>query len=60
MPDKKQSQPQVNKFATTAREIGCDESEAAFDDRLRKIAKAPPPPDPKPKSRKAGKTEAPE
>lgn len=33
-------QTQVGKFRDAARELGCDENEAAFDERLRKIAKA--------------------
>jgi hypothetical protein len=35
-PDKNQSA----KFRDAARELGCDEDEAAFEKRLRKIAKA--------------------
>jgi hypothetical protein len=31
---------QSQKFVEAARATGCDEDEAAFDDRLRKIAKA--------------------
>jgi hypothetical protein len=30
-------------FINKARELGCDESEAAFEERLRKIAKPAPP-----------------
>ncbi|MGE0760302.1 MAG: hypothetical protein AB7O38_25030 [Pirellulaceae bacterium] len=52
--------PQIDKFIEAARAASSDESAAKFDATLAKIAKAPPPPDPKPKSRKAGKTEAPE
>jgi hypothetical protein len=29
---------QLNKFVQTAREHGCDESEKAFDEKLKKIA----------------------
>ncbi len=29
-------------FIEKAREIGCDEEESAFEDKLRQIAKAPP------------------
>ena len=36
-------QKQKDKFIEKARELGCDEDEAAFDERLRKIAKAQPP-----------------
>jgi hypothetical protein len=35
---------QKEKFIDKARELGCDEDEAAFEKRLRKIAKATPPP----------------
>lgn len=31
---------QGKRFIDKARELGCDEDEAAFEDRLRKIAKA--------------------
>jgi hypothetical protein len=34
---------QSKKFIDKARELGCDEDEAAFEARLKKIAKAPPP-----------------
>jgi hypothetical protein len=37
---------QVEKFADLARELECDEDEAAFDERLKKLAKAPPEPKP--------------
>lgn len=33
---------QSEKFIKTAREIGCDESEDAFKERLRKLVSAPP------------------
>jgi hypothetical protein len=33
---------QVEAFRRVARELGCDEDEAAFEERLRKIAKATP------------------
>ena len=38
------SKNQSAKFKDAARELGCDEDEAVFDERLRKIAKATPPP----------------
>lgn len=43
---KKSNQPtrQVSAFKKAARELECDESEAAFDKKLRKIAKAWPKP----------------
>ncbi len=35
--------PQVDKFKELARELECDEDEDAFDERLKRLAKAPPP-----------------
>lgn len=37
-------QKQKDKFIEKARELGCDEDEAAFEKRLRKIVKATPAP----------------
>jgi hypothetical protein len=34
--------PQLDKFRDLARELECDEDEAAFDERLKKMAKAEP------------------
>jgi hypothetical protein len=51
MPTKPKSQHQ--RFMETARELGCDEDEVAFEKRLKKIAKAKPSDQPKPKGRKA-------
>jgi hypothetical protein len=42
-------QSPLQRFIKKARELGCDEGEAAFEARLRKIAKAPAPKDAKPK-----------
>jgi len=42
---------QSAKFKRAARELGCDEDEAAFDKRLREIAKASPPKQQKPKKK---------
>jgi hypothetical protein len=42
-PTKKQPDEQRRAFVKAARELGCDESEEAFDRALGKIAKAPPP-----------------
>lgn len=36
------AKPQAEKFKEAARELGCDESEKAFDDKLRVIAKQKP------------------
>lgn len=32
--------PQVDKFKQLARELDCDDDQAAFDERLKKLAKA--------------------
>jgi hypothetical protein len=45
---------QSEKFKKASRELGCDEDEAAFEERLRKIAKAPPPKPEKKKPRTGG------
>ncbi len=42
MMSKTQKKVQAEKFRQVARELGCDEDEAAFDDKLRRIAKSPP------------------
>jgi len=39
-----------HKFRDLARELECDEDEAAFDERLKKLAKPPPPVEPVEKS----------
>ena len=36
------TKPQADKFRDLARDLGCDEDEAAFKAKLRKIAKTPP------------------
>jgi hypothetical protein len=36
----KQDKDQSERFIETARELGCDEDEAAFDEKLRRIATA--------------------
>ena len=41
MPDSKAESDQSNKFREIARELECDEDEAAFEDKVRKIATAP-------------------
>jgi hypothetical protein len=35
--------PQPDKFREAARELGCDEDEARFEETVRKVAKAPKP-----------------
>lgn len=42
---KEQDKSQVDKFREAARELETDDSEEAFDAKLKKIAKAPPPKD---------------
>lgn len=36
--------PQADRFIEAARELGCDETEEAFAEKVRKVAKAPVPP----------------
>jgi hypothetical protein len=36
--------PQIEKFREAARELACDDDEAAFEERLRQIMKAKPQP----------------
>ena len=38
-----QAKPQLDKFKDLARELECDDDEAAFDERLKKLATAPKP-----------------
>ncbi len=38
----REEKKQFDKFVSAAREAGCDENERAFEDKLRKIAKANP------------------
>jgi hypothetical protein len=49
-PKRKQNTAQVKSFQKTARELECDESEAAFDKALAKIGKMTPRPT-KPKAK---------
>lgn len=37
---------QPDKFRDLARELECDEDEAAFEDKVRRVATAPKPPEP--------------
>lgn len=46
---------QNDKFLSTARELGCDESEERFDATLGKIMRHKPPPDDKPQKPKPKK-----
>jgi hypothetical protein len=51
----KAAKDQLQKFKEAARQHDCDEDESAFEDRLRKIAKAKAPqPETKPKKQKRG------
>lgn len=58
MGQERSDKPQVDKFREAARELGADESEDAFNDKLRQIAKSPPPQGgsegKKPKTKKPG------
>jgi hypothetical protein len=47
--------PQLDKFKDAARDAGCDEDEARFEETLRQIAKAPPSADKQPAKRTRGK-----
>jgi hypothetical protein len=53
MAQKKPKEPQVERFKEAARMLGCDEDEAAFEAKLKKIGNAQPPKKPakKPKKR---------
>jgi hypothetical protein len=44
-----EAKSQLEKFKQAARELECDESEAHWDERLKKVAKAKPAPDAKAK-----------
>jgi hypothetical protein len=51
---REQDTAQIDRFRETARELGCDEDEAAFRDKLRVIARQKPKGEPeRGKSRKA-------
>jgi hypothetical protein len=41
MSNSKAEQPQIDKFRDLARELEADEDEAAFEDVVKKVAKAP-------------------
>jgi hypothetical protein len=43
---KKDERPQRERFIETAGELGCDDDEAAFDEKLKRIAKRRPKPTP--------------
>jgi hypothetical protein len=43
---------QIDRFKALARELGCDEDEAAFDGALKKLAESKPLPKHEPKKRK--------
>ncbi|HZS81749.1 MAG TPA: hypothetical protein VFA50_02695 [Stellaceae bacterium] len=55
---KAKSEEQARRFIETARQLGCDEDEAAFDEKLKRITKPKPPPDRdgnKPATKKPGR-----
>lgn len=43
--DNKIKANQIDRFKEAARELGCDEDEARFDEKLKEIAKHKPPPE---------------
>jgi len=43
------SKPQLDKFRDLARELECDDDEARFDEKLKKLATQPPTPATKPR-----------
>jgi len=45
------NQDQIDRFKELARELGCDEDEAAFDEALKKLAEVKPLPKYEPKRR---------
>ena len=50
MPNSKAESQQAHKFREIARELECDEDEAAFEDKVRKVATAPKP-EPEPETK---------
>ncbi len=51
MGKKTESNKQAKKFQQAAKDLGCDESEEVFDEKLKKVASAPPPKDTKDKAK---------
>lgn len=49
--ERKDERPQADKFTDLARELGCDENEAAFKAAVRKIGTVPRPEKAKPESK---------
>ncbi len=47
MSEKSTDKDQIKRFIETARDLGCDEDEAAFDEKLKRIATAKPKAKPK-------------
>ena len=55
MPIQGDKEHQLRKFSEAARELGCEEDESAFDEKLRAIARQRPKPEgEKPKPKKPG------
>lgn len=52
MAKKQQGKEQIDKFRDAARELGCDESEEAFDEALKRLGKSTTRPNPKSKKPK--------
>ena len=51
MPDSNEPKPQIEKFRDLARELECDDDEAAFAEKVKRIATAPREAKPAPKRR---------
>jgi hypothetical protein len=51
-PTTQDTTPQIDRFKELARELGCDEDEAAFEAALKKVAETAPLPKHEPKKRK--------
>jgi len=57
MSDENQKRKQADRFKEAARELGCDDSENAFDEALRKVARHKPKDEaPKPPKSRKGKS----
>jgi hypothetical protein len=52
MPERSKPTDQIDRFKELARELGCNEDEAAFDAALKKVAERSPLPKHEPKKRK--------
>ena len=57
MSENRSEKRQMGKFVKAARELGCDEDESAFEEKLRHIVKQKPKPAEKAKGRKSEASE---